>query len=155
MKKVFGFTPDYGFIRDDVHVQNIDGAATTLQHYRMMRVFLETPIKIYGGWVGTGVTVMKAYNLGVPNYAKGVIIYAHLTPANASGAGMHFYQKRSVATTDLVRARGFVIHGYAGNTALGRVGGQGDVPLSSAGEFVIERTASFELAKVYIIGYLT
>lgn len=149
---------DFMYLKDDVHVQNVDTPATTIQGYRLTTVFLETPIKIYDGPVGQGSTVINVNTLGIPVHAKGVKIYAHVTAGASSGAGMHFYQKRSNAVTDLDRARGFVVHGYSANTASGRSGGQGDVPtgqVAHQGQIVIERTASFALAKVYIMGYLT
>jgi hypothetical protein len=162
MTKVFGVrataAADYMFVKNDLHIQGVDATADEVQDYRLTPVFLSTPIVVYNGWVGAGSTVLNAHTLGVPSHALGVILYTHLTPSASSGAGMHFYPKRANAVTDVDRARGFVIAGYSGNTATGRVGGQGMVPLGSGGnkgQFVVERTAAFELAKVYITGYLT
>jgi hypothetical protein len=147
------------YIKDDVHIQNYNNTARNIQDYRLTQVFLETPIPIYANkYVGKGTTVFNAYNLGVPSTAQGIVVYAHVTADNYSGAGMHIYQRRPTSSA-LDYFRGFVTHAPITGSGLGmRAGSQGTVPLgrgSQKGDFVVHRTANFALANVYIMGYLT
>lgn len=143
------------YLKDDVHIQNHDGTARTIQDYRLTTVFLENPIPIYANkWVGKGTTIFNAYNLGVPSHAKGIKVYQHVTATWDSGAGMHIYMRRPAEPTALNMFRGTIAHAPPGH----RTGSQGDVPLGRgalAGDFVVYRTANFALANVYIVGYLT
>ena len=164
LSKVMGITATAGedrmFLKDDVHVQNYDGTARTIQDYRLTTVLLENPIPIYSNkYVPKGTSIFNAYNLGVPNHAQAILVYMHVTAANYSGAGMHAYMRRSGGDTSKNLFRGFVTHAAITGGGLGmRAGSQGIVPLGRGavkGDFVIYRTSTFELANVYIMGYLT
>lgn len=153
---------EFLYLNKDVHIQNYDGGvARNIEDYRLLTTFFEDPIPIYENkWVGKGTTVFNAHSLGVPSHAKGILVYAHVTAANYSGAGMHFYQRRPTYEENAKKyARGFVAHAPITGTGLGmRNGMQGNVPLGTSamkGEFVVLRTSDFELANVYISGYLS
>lgn len=164
MNKPWGLTAttgeDYMYFADAWHMQNVDTTATSLQHYRLTTVMLENPAPIYSNtWVSKGTDIRKATNYGIPRHAKAIVVTAHVTAANYSGAGMHFYQHRHSASIGANLYRGFVAHAPITGTGLGmRTGAQGIVPLGRGdfqSEFVIKRTSAFELANVYIVGYLT
>ena len=147
---MFMVLPDY------LHISNVDDFPANLGQNRNTIVFLEAPVAIYKNTaVGTGTSVLSAFNYGIPRHANAIIINAHVTAASNSGAGMHFYQQSSTSPI----YHGFVAHAPITGTGMGmRTGAQGMVPLGrgpNAGNFVITRTAPFELANVYIIGYLT
>lgn len=146
---------DFMYLKDDVHMQNYDGTARTIQDYRLTTVFLENPIPIYANkWVGKGTTIFNAYNLGVPAHAKAIKVYQHVTATTASGAGMHIYMRRPTGDAATNMFRGTIAHAPPGH----RTGSQGDVPLGTGalkGDFVVYRTANFYLTNVYIVGYLT
>lgn len=164
LTKVMGITAvhhgeDRMFVKDDLHLQNYDGTARTIQDYRQTFVALENPIPIYHNKsVPKGTTVFNAYNLGVPAHAKSVQIYMHVTAFGDSGAGMHAYQRRSGGSTHLNFFRGFVTHATKDSGLGMRAGAQGIVPLGMGavrGDFVIHRTAPFYTTYVYIMGYWT
>jgi hypothetical protein len=151
---------DFMYLEDSWHIQNRDSYARNVQDYRLTTVLLENPVPIYAKkQVGSGTSVLSAFDYGIPRHAKAIIIYAHVTAANNSGAGMHFYERRGPGNTALNMFRGFVVHAPITGNGLGmRAGGQGIVPLGQAqqlGGFVIYRTSAFALANVYITGYLT
>lgn len=151
---------DYMFFADDWHIQNTHGTAASIQNYRLTTVLLDVPVAIYSNtWVSKGTDIKQASNYGIPRHAKAIVVTAHVTAANYSGAGMHFYQRRSGQAVGSNLYRGFVAHAPITGSGLGmRTGAQGIVPLGSGeyrGEFVVQRTSAFELANVYIVGYLT
>src|SRR5690606_23990588 len=147
----------YVHIPADSHITLVNEAPTKLEHYRLTTVMFDAPKALYNSTrASKGVTTYNAYNYGVPKDAKGIWIRAHVTADNASGAGMLVYQDN--ANNKINKVKGMVAHATITGTGLGmRTGSFGFVPLgegSYAGRFRIERTSSFYLAVVHIVGYL-
>jgi hypothetical protein len=163
LTKVLGVTAtttsDRMYLKKDLHIQNYDGLARNIQDYRLTTTFLETPIPIYANkWLAKGTTVFNAHNMGVPAEAQAILVYMHITSTGNSGAGMHAYQRRAGGGDALNYFRGFVTHAAKADGIGHRAGSQGMVPLGRGavkGDFVIYRTATMELANVYIMGYMS
>lgn len=158
MSKVWGLRAtsgeDYMYLSNTWHMKGVDSTSSALQNYRLTTVLLNKPVAIYANtWVSKGTDFRKATNYGIPRNAKAIIINAHVTAANYSGAGMHFYPRGGPSIY-----HGMVAHAPITGSGMGmRTGNQGIVPLGTGnylGDFGIHRTSAFELANVYIIGYL-
>lgn len=147
----------YVYIPADSHITRINEAPKSLEDHRLTTVIFNTPKPVYNSTrVSKGVTTINAYNYGVPKDAKAIWIRAHVTADNYSGAGMLIYQDN--ANNRINKVKGMVAHATITGTGLGmRTGSFGYVPLgegSHAGRVRIERTASFYVAVVHIVGYL-
>lgn len=147
------------YIPNDVRISNTNSVPTKSSQRRLMTVLLDDPIRIYGMQaVGKGVSLLDAYSYGIPRDASAIIVNAHVTAASGSGAGMLFIKKNGPTLDHSHNYMGMVAHATITGTGMGmRTGNQGVVPLgtgSYAGQFYILRTERFELANVYIIGYL-
>lgn len=148
---MFTYTPD------GMYMSRTEGVPNALSHHRNTVVFFEGPVPIYQNqWVGSGTSILNAMNYGVPRHATAILINAHVTAAPNSGAGMHFYQYNGGGSNIY---HGLVVHATITGSGMGmRTGAQGMVPLgrgANVGSFAVYRTSSFELANVFIIGYLT
>lgn len=143
------------YVPRPMQVSHTNNFPTHRQGRKMFTTILNTPIPIYNNTaVGMGTSVRNAYQLGIPRDASAIIVNMHVTAGGGSGAAMHLY-----AAGQGNIYHGMVGHGTITGTGMGqRDGSQGIVPLGredAAGDFVIKRTQYFELANVFIIGYLS
>lgn len=159
LRAVFGVhatkNEDWIFIDPTWSIQRVNQRPTSIEHYRLTYVQLEEPVTLFENqrFGGAGTATYDAYKYKVPRSAKMVRLMAHVTAFTWSGSALYLMQARK--TTH--KKYGFVVHDASdGGGAWGRAGGQGDVPLGVGayqGKFVVQRTAGFEQASLYLQGY--
>lgn len=154
-------TASYIYLEDGLRFTSQNRVPQNLEEERLTYVILNRPRPIYNKVsVKQGSSTATAYDYGIPKHARAIEVRAHVTATWVSGAGLLIYQRASPGGT--IKEKGMVAHAtwtsHAGTRWGMRTGASGIVPLGEgpyAGQFVIERTASFEEAIVHIVGYYT
>lgn len=149
MRIVENAADNYVFLNKSYHFQIVDTPANQIGDFRLTYVHLNNPAAIYDGQsVSTGIDVKRATNYGVSQYAKSICVQGWGRAGGGGPATMRIYQERSARSY----RRGVSMHcdtGSRGNVF-------GILPLGEEAyedRFVVDRTAAFQEAFLYVVGY--